>query len=123
TGFIAAGGPPRTKGDGGNEGTETCTAEQEEHELKEAADCPKPPGEPSGSPGCDKMQTATTAARAAKAVGRRSKAEACETRLTWEEEYDDDMTIEEDGQLDWEVGQHLWGSDWEDDEDFLDSQR
>ncbi|MFN9910475.1 MAG: hypothetical protein ACK56F_30910, partial [bacterium] len=33
------------------------------------------------------------------------------------------MTIEEDGQLDWEVGQHLWGSDWEDDEDFLDSQR
>jgi hypothetical protein len=33
------------------------------------------------------------------------------------------MTTEEDDRLDWEVGQHLWGSDWEDDEDFLDSQR
>jgi hypothetical protein len=31
------------------------------------------------------------------------------------------MTTEEDGRLDWEVGQHLWGSDWEDNEDFLDS--
>ncbi len=48
--------------------------------------------------------------------------EACETPLPWEEEYDDDMTTEEDGRLDWEVGQHLWGSDWEDDEDFLDLQ-
>ncbi len=47
----------------------------------------------------------------------------CETPLSWEEEYDDDMTTEEDDRLDWEVGQHLWGSDWEDDEDFLDSQR
>jgi hypothetical protein len=123
TGFIAAGGPPRTKGDGGNEGTETCTAKQEEHELEEAADCPKPPGDLSGSPECDKMQTATTAATAAQAIGGQSEAVACETPLPWEEEYDDDMTIEEDGQLDWEVGQHLWGSDWEDDEDFLDSQR
>ncbi len=47
----------------------------------------------------------------------------CETPLPWEEEYDDNMTTEEDDRLDWEVGQHLWGSDWEDDEDFLDSQR
>ncbi len=45
-----------------------------------------------------------------------------ETPLPWEEEYNNDMTTEEDGRLDWEVGQHLWGSDWEDDEDFLDSQ-
>jgi hypothetical protein len=69
------------------------------------------------------MQTATTAATAAQAIGGQSEAVACETPLPWEEEYDDDMTIEEDGQLDWEVRQHLWGSDWEDDEDFLDSQR
>jgi hypothetical protein len=123
TGFIAAGGPPRTEDGGGNKGTETCTAEQEEHEPKEATDCPEPPGEPSESPECDKVQTATTAATAAQAIGGQSEAEACETPLPWEEEYDDDMTIEEDGQLDWEVGQHLWGSDWEDDEDFLDSQR
>jgi hypothetical protein len=40
TGFIAARRPPRAKGDGGNEGAETCTAEREKHEPKEAADCP-----------------------------------------------------------------------------------
>jgi hypothetical protein len=123
TGFIAAGRPPRTKGDGGNKGTETCTAEREEHEPKEAADCPEPPGEPSESPTCDEVQTATTGATVAQAIGGQGEAEACETPLPWEEEYDDDMTTEEDGRLDWEVGQHLWGSDWEDDENFLDSQR
>ena len=61
-------------------------------------------------------------ATAAQAIGGQGEAEACETPLPWEEEYDDDMTTEEDDLLDWEVGQHLWGSDWEDDESFLDSQ-
>ncbi len=84
---------------------------------------PEPPGEPSESPTCDEVQTATTGATVAQAIGGQGEAEACETPLPWEEEYDDDMTTEEDGRLDWEVGQHLWGSDWEDDEDFLDLQR
>jgi hypothetical protein len=121
TGFIVSGRPPRARGDGGDGGAETSG--QEEHEPREAADCPEPPGEPSESPACNEVQIATTAATAAQAVGGQGRAGACETPLPWEEEYDDDMTIEEDGQLDWEVGQHLWGSDWEDDEDFLDSQR
>ncbi len=65
----------------------------------------------------------TTGATVVQAIGEQGEVEACETPLPWEEEYDDDMTTEEDDRLDWEVGQHLWGSDWEDDEDFLDSQR
>ncbi len=69
------------------------------------------------------MQTATTAATAAQAIGGQDEAGACETPLPWEEEYDDETTTEEDDRLDWEVEQHLWGSDWEDDKDFLDSQR
>jgi hypothetical protein len=70
-----------------------------------------------------KVQTVTTGATVAQAIGEQGEVEACETPLPCEEEHDDDMTTEEDGRLDWEVGQHLWGSDWEDDEDFLDSQR
>jgi hypothetical protein len=123
TGFIASGRLPRAKGDGGDGGAETCTAGREEHEPREAADCPEPPGEPSESPVCDEVQTASTGATVAQAIGGQGEAEACETPLPWEEEYDDDMTTEEDDRLDWEVGQHLWGSDWEDDEDFLNSQR
>ncbi len=122
TGFIASGRPPRAKGDGGDGGAETSTAEREEHEPKEVADYPEPPGEPSESPVCDEVQTATTGATVAQAIGGQGEAEACETPLPWEEEYNGDMTTEEDDRLDWEVGQHLWGSDWEDDEDFLDSQ-
>jgi hypothetical protein len=43
--------------------------------------------------------------------------------LPWEEEYDDATTTKEDNRLDWEVGQLLWDSDWEDDEDYRDLQR
>ncbi len=45
--------------------------------------------------------------------------EACETPLPWEEE----TATKEDDRLDREVEQLLWDSDWEDDEDCLDSQR
>ncbi len=86
---------PRAKGDGSNEGAETCTAERGEHEPKEAMDCPEPPGEPSESPAGNEVQTATTGATVAQAIGERGEVEACETPLPWEEEYDDDMTTEE----------------------------
>jgi hypothetical protein len=95
---------------------------REVHEPKEAADCPKPPGEPPESPVWDEVQTATTGITVAQAIGGQGEAEACETPLPWEEEYDDETTTEEDDRLDWEVGQLLWDSDWEDDEDCLDSQ-
>ncbi len=42
--------------------------------------------------------------------------------LPWEEEYDNATTTEEDSWLDWEVGQFLWDSDWEDDEDYREPQ-
>jgi hypothetical protein len=69
------------------------------------------------------VQTATTGITVAQAVGGQGEVEACETPLPWEEEYDDATTTEENSRLDWEVGQFLWDSDWEDDEDCLDSQR
>jgi hypothetical protein len=69
------------------------------------------------------VQTATTGITVAQAIGGQGEAEACETPLRWEEEYDDATTTEEDNQLDWEVGQLLWDSDWEDDEDCRDPQR
>ncbi len=59
----------------------------------------------------------------AQAISGQGEAEACETPLPWEEEYDDKTTTEEDDRLDQEVRQLLWDSDWEDDEDCLDSQR
>ncbi len=69
------------------------------------------------------MQTTTTGATVAQAIGGQGEAEACETPLPWEEEYGDETMTEEDDRLDWEVGQLLWDSDWEDDEDCLGSQR
>jgi hypothetical protein len=69
---------------------------QEEHEPKEAAGCPKPPGEPPESLVCDDEQTATTGITFAQAIGGQGEAEACETPLPWEEEYDDTTTVEED---------------------------
>ncbi len=95
---------PRAKGDGGDGSAETCTAGREEHEPKEAADCPEPPGEPSESPICDEVQAATTGATVAQAFGGQGEAEACETPLPWEEEYDD--------RLDREVEQRLGCNDF-----------
>ncbi len=123
TGYIASGRPPWAKGDGGDRRAEARTAVREEHEPKEAADCPEPPGEPPESPVCDEVQTTTTGITVAQAIGGQGEAEACETPLPWEEEYKDATTTEEDSRLDWEVGQFLWESDWEDDEDYGDPQR
>jgi hypothetical protein len=125
-GQAASGRPPRARGDGDSDGdrrAEACTAVREEHEPKEAADCPEPPGEPPESPVCAEVQTATTGITVALSIGRQGEAEACETPLPWEEEYGDATTTKEDSRLDWEVGQFLWDSEWEDDEDYLDSQR
>ncbi len=122
TGYTASGRPPRARGDGGDRRAEACTAVREEHEPKEAADCREPPGEPPESPVCGEVQTATTGITVAQAVGGQGEAEACETPLPWEEEYDDATTTEEDSRLDWEVGQFLRDSDWEDDEDYRDPQ-
>ncbi len=69
TGYIASGRPPRAKGDGGDRRAEACTAVREEHEPKEAADCPEPPGEPPESLICDEVQTATTGITVAQAIG------------------------------------------------------
>jgi hypothetical protein len=91
---------------------------REEHEPKEAAGCPGSPGEPPESCICDDEQTATAGITFAQAIGGQGEAKACETPLPWEEEYNDTMTVEEDSQLDREVGQFLWDSDWEDDEDL-----
>jgi hypothetical protein len=123
TRYIASGRPPRAKGDGGDRRAEARTAVREEHEPKEAADCPEPPGEPPESPVCDKVQTATSGITVAQAIGGQGEAEACVMPLPWEEEYDDATTTEEDSRLDWEVGQFLWESDWEDDEDYRGLQR
>ncbi len=71
------------------EATGARTAVREEHEPKEAADCPEPPSEPPESPVCDEVQTATTGVTVAQAFGGQGEAEACETPLPWEEEYDD----------------------------------
>jgi hypothetical protein len=122
TGFIVSGRPPWAKGDGGDGRAEACTTVREEHEPKEAADCPEPPGERPESPVCDEVQTATTGITVAQAIGGQGEAEACEMPLPWEEEYDDETTTEEDSRLDWEVEQFLRDSDWEDDEDCLDSE-
>ena len=105
--------------DGGDSHAGACTAVREVHEPKEAADCPEPPAAPSESPICDEVQAATTGATVAQAIGGQGEAEACETPLPWEEE----TTTEEDDRLDLEVEQLPWDSDWEDDEDCLDSQR
>jgi hypothetical protein len=123
TGYIASGRPPRAKGDGGDRCADARTAVREEHEPKEAADCPEPPSEPPERPVCGEVQTATTGVTVAQAISGQGEAEACETPLPWEEEYDDATTTEEDDRLDWEVGQLLWDSDWEDDEDYRDLQR
>ncbi len=123
TGYIASGRPPRAKDDGGVRHAEVCTAVREEHEPKEAAGCPEPPGEPPESPVCDEEQTATAGITFAQAIGEQGVAEACETPPPWEEEYVDTTTVEEDSRLDREVGQFLWDSDWEDDEDYRGLQR
>jgi hypothetical protein len=96
---------------------------REEHEPKEAAGRPEPPSKLPESSECDEVQTATTGITVAQAIGGQGKAEECETPLPWKEEYDDATTTKEDGRLDWEVGQFLWESDWEDDEDCRDLQR
>ncbi len=114
---------PRAKGDGGDRRAEARTALREEHEPKEAADCPEQPGEPPESQVCDEEQTATRGITVAQAIGGQGEAEACETPLPWEEEYDDATTTKEDSRLDWEVRQLLWDSDWEDNKDYRDLQR
>ncbi len=117
-----AGSEPGTSPRAGNRRAEACAAVREEHEPNEAADCPEPPSEPPENPECDEVQTATTGVTVAQAIGGQGDAEACETPLPWEEEYDDAITTEEDSRLDREVGQFLWESDWEDDEDYRDLQ-
>jgi hypothetical protein len=123
TGYIASGRPPRAKGNGADRHAEVCTAVREEHEPKEAANCPESPGEPPEGPVCDDEQTTTAGITLAQAIGGQGEAEACETPLPWEEEYDDTSTVEGDSRLDREVERLLWDSDLEDDEDYRGLQR
>ncbi len=107
-GLLPRAGRLRRKGDGCDRLAEVCTAVRLEHEPKETAGCPESPGEPLESPACDDKQTATAGITLAQAVGEQGEAEACETPLPWEEEYDDMSTVEEDSRLDREVERWLW---------------
>ncbi len=51
----------------------------------------------------------------AQTVGEQGEAEACETSLPWEGDYDDMSMVEEDSRLDRECEQLLGDSDLDDD--------
>jgi hypothetical protein len=123
TGYIASSRPPGAKDDGGDRHAEVCTTVREEHEPKEATGCPGPPGKPPESSVCYDEQTATAGITFAQAIGGQGEAKACETPLPLGRGVRHTTTVEEDSQLDREVGQFLWDSDWEDDEDYRGLQR
>ena len=85
-----------------------------EHELKESAGRLELPSRPPESLVCDDKQTATGGMTLAQTVGEQGEAEACETPLPWEGDYDYMSTVEEDSRLDRECEQLLGDSDLDD---------